>query len=93
MKSAAEVRRVPLVGSAELSAVMATAIEEHTDPALVVTDDNEGIHTHVTRDVIAPLRDLRFVRNEQPGPTEDALLLQPIELRVVVDTERHEPRL
>src|SRR5690349_22882642 len=79
---------VALLGQAQQIAAMGAAVNKGVDRAVRAARDNDGHLADRRRDPIAGHRDLRGEAQIAPGrPFEDALLLEPVLLRVSVDAE------
>jgi hypothetical protein len=63
-------------------AFVRTAVLEHIDLAVTVAHHNHRLAPHLCREVVTPLRNLAFVPDIIPGPTEDAIHFQLEHCRV-----------
>jgi hypothetical protein len=75
-----ELDRVALVVAAYLHAAMPARVQEHADlPRTVATEDHRLL-AHRRAEIVARLRDLALVADEEPGAGEDALELLAVDL-------------
>jgi len=63
------------VGAAEGDAAVAAGVGEDADLAMLVANDDHGVHAEPSQNVVAGLRDLALMREEEPRAPEDPLLL------------------
>ena len=70
---------------------MPADVEERADGAIGLADHDHRIFSHVGRDEIAGLGNLRLVTEEQPAAREDALELELVDRRVGVDARVDRP--
>src|SRR3954447_9898483 len=84
--------RVALVVAAHLHASMPARIEEHMDCISAVAAQDRRFLAHARNDVIARVRNLALVADEQPGTSENLLLLLGVDLVVDKDLATDLPR-
>ncbi|WP_245626739.1 ATP-binding protein [Croceicoccus naphthovorans] len=70
---------------------MATGIEQHLNPALVITHHDEGVFPDIARDKISAVGNLRFVTNEDPGLRKNSAQFQVMDRPVVKQASREKP--
>src|SRR5581483_8886911 len=76
---------------ADLPPSMAAHVEQNVNLARGVARHDHGILSHLPGHVIAGVRDLRFVGNEQPALGEEVLQLPAVNVRVVEDPRADVP--
>src|SRR5262249_38733468 len=82
-------RRVALALVGHLGAAVSAAIEQHIDAAVAVADHDYGLTAELDGDVIAGVRHLALVADEQPRAAEDALHFELEQLGIGVDAAVH----
>src|SRR5262245_22398325 len=75
-------RRMSLTLIHYFCATVAAAIEQHLHAAVAVTAHDDRLTAELGRDVVAWLRHLAGVADEQPSRSEDALQLELEQLRI-----------
>ena len=88
---APEVGGVAHLCTAHLHSPVQAHVEHRPDVAVGIAGDDEGVVEDSAHDVVAVLRDLGFVGDEQPGAAEETLLFQLEQLFVVVDVRGDHP--
>src|SRR5579883_2906521 len=71
---------VALVVAANLHAAVRAGVQQHVDRHVRVAREDHALLAHAGDEVVAGVRDLALVTNEQPGAGEDLLLLLLVNL-------------
>src|SRR5437899_2652535 len=90
---ALELDRVALVVTAHLHAAMPARVEKDADPSRAVAAQDDRLLAHRRREIVARLRDLALVADEEPGAGEDPLELLPVDLLAHEDLAADDPAL
>src|SRR5712692_7692523 len=77
--------RVALVVAADLHAAMTAGVEEDTRLLRAIAAEDHRLFAHARHEIVARVRDLAFVANEQPSAGENAFELLLVDL--VVDED------
>src|SRR5262249_58402137 len=82
-------RGVALALVDHLGAAVGAAVEQHVGAAVAVADHDHGLAAELGSDVVANVRHLALVADEQPGAAENALHLEFEQLGIGVDATMH----
>src|SRR5262249_18484848 len=81
-----EMGSITLLRPADQRPTMPTTIKQKPDPALLITNKNKRILTHITQAIITRTRNLRLMTHITPSPSKHPLQLKTMNLRIVEDT-------
>src|SRR5262249_23735203 len=80
-----EMGSITLLRPADQRPTMPTTIKQKPDLALLITNKNKRILTHITQAIITRTRDLRLMTHITPSPSKHPLQLQTMNLRIIED--------
>src|SRR5262249_58577269 len=90
---ALELDRVALVVPAHLHAAMPARVEEDANAPRAIAAEDDRLLAHRRGEIVAGLRDLALVTEEEPGAGEDALELLAVDLVADEDLAADHPAL